>query len=166
MTAKLLVIQGKPQGKTLTFPPGEYVFGRGTECHVRPNSEWVSRQHCALRVEDEEAYVRDLGSRNGTLVNGQLIQAEQTLKHGDQLQVGPLVFMVQLAEEGVFIDDDMLPHTQTEVKTTDTAAVQMGLTTDTRDDHDPVKIAESERILEPKQRLRDAIPTSARSPLQ
>jgi pSer/pThr/pTyr-binding forkhead associated (FHA) protein len=97
MNAKLLVVQGRPQGKSLQFPPGEYVFGRGTECHIRPNSEWVSRQHCLLRVTTGPGlFVRDLNSRNGTLVNGVRLVGERPLDHGDQIQVGPLVFEVDL----------------------------------------------------------------------
>jgi pSer/pThr/pTyr-binding forkhead associated (FHA) protein len=97
MNFKLLVVQGKPAGKSLVFPRGEYYFGRGPECHVRPESEWVSRQHCLLRVTGEAAFIRDLGSRNGTLVNGTLVERERRLFHGDQVQIGPLVFEVRLA---------------------------------------------------------------------
>jgi pSer/pThr/pTyr-binding forkhead associated (FHA) protein len=96
MKVKMLVVQGRPAGKSLVFPLGDYYFGRGTECHVRPNSEWVSRQHCLLRVTSHGAFLRDLGSRNGTLVNGALLNEERLLTHGDQVQVGPLVFEVQL----------------------------------------------------------------------
>jgi pSer/pThr/pTyr-binding forkhead associated (FHA) protein len=74
------------------FPAGEYVFGRGAECHIRPNSDWVSRQHCLLRVAAEATFIRDLGSRNGTLVNGERVIGERRLVEGDRLQVGPLVF--------------------------------------------------------------------------
>jgi len=96
MSVKLLVVQGRPLGKSLLFPVGEYYFGRGPECHVRPDSEWVSRQHCLLRVTHDKVYVRYLGSRNGTLVNGALLEYERQLSHGDQVQVGPLVFEVNL----------------------------------------------------------------------
>jgi len=95
MTVKLLVVQGRPQGKSLLCPPGEYVVGRGTECHIRPNSEWVSRQHCIFRVTaDHRLFIRDLGSRNGTLVNGIRVVGEWPLGPRDQIQVGPLVFEV------------------------------------------------------------------------
>ncbi len=98
MNVKLLIVQGRPEGKSLQFPQGEYVFGRGAECHVRPNSDWVSRQHCLLRVSPSGAALRDLGSRNGTLVNGVRLLQECSLRHGDQVQVGPLVFEVLLDE--------------------------------------------------------------------
>jgi pSer/pThr/pTyr-binding forkhead associated (FHA) protein len=98
MIVKLRVVQGRPQGKSMVFPQGEYIFGRGTECHVRPNSDWVSRQHCLLRITAEGAYLRDLSSRNGTLINGERFVEERRLLHGDQVQVGPLVFEVLLEE--------------------------------------------------------------------
>lgn len=98
MNVKLLVVHGRPKGKALHFPRGEYVFGRGSECHVRPNSEWVSRQHCMLLVSERVVCLRDLGSRNGTLVNGRRILADQRLEDGDQVQIGPLVFEVRVEE--------------------------------------------------------------------
>ena len=95
MVIRLRLVQGRPQGQQLLFNRGEYLFGRGAECHVRPNSEWVSRQHCMLRVTAEVVSLRDLGSRNGTLVNGVRIVEERNLTHGDLVEVGPLVFEVQ-----------------------------------------------------------------------
>ena len=58
MNVKLFVVQGRPAGKRLSFPLGEFYFGRGGECQVRPLSEWVSRQHCLLRVTAEGASLR------------------------------------------------------------------------------------------------------------
>lgn len=98
MKVKLLVVHGRPRGKALQFPHGEFVIGRGHECHVRPNSEWVSRQHCLLRVTEQTALLCDLCSTNGTLVNGRRLVTQCQLHEGDQVQVGPLVFEVHLEE--------------------------------------------------------------------
>jgi pSer/pThr/pTyr-binding forkhead associated (FHA) protein len=98
MNVKLLVVQGKPAGKSIPFPPGDYMMGRGPECYLRFNSEWVSRQHCVLRVGLEQALLRDLGSRNGTLVNGVLLAGDHVLAQGDHIQLGPVVFEVFLEE--------------------------------------------------------------------
>src|SRR5437016_5251067 len=120
MNAKLLVVQGRPQGKSLLFPPGDYVFGRGAECHIRPNSDWVSRQHCLLHVSsDDSVSIRDLGSRNGTLVNGVRIVTETVLNSGDHLQVGPLVFEVRL--EGAAVRKTPALRTETVAGSLDTA---------------------------------------------
>src|SRR5262249_14810060 len=67
---RLLVVRGQQRGMYLAFPPGEFIIGRGSECHIRTSSVWVSRQHCSLRVARNAAQIRDLGSTNGTLVNG------------------------------------------------------------------------------------------------
>jgi pSer/pThr/pTyr-binding forkhead associated (FHA) protein len=98
MSVKMKVVQGKPHGSVLDFPEGEFVVGRGPECHLRPNSELISRQHCLLRIHGAHVHVRDLGSTNGTLVNGKLLVEELALVHGDTLQLGPLVLELVLEE--------------------------------------------------------------------
>jgi pSer/pThr/pTyr-binding forkhead associated (FHA) protein len=94
MDVQLLVVEGTPRGKAFHFPPGEFVFGRDPECHVRPNSAWVSRQHCMLRVTAAGAMVRDLGSSTGTLINGRRVVGESALTAGDRLQLGPVVLQM------------------------------------------------------------------------
>ncbi len=56
------------------------------------NSPLVSRQHCLVHVTKDEAILRDLGSTNGTLVNGKRVLNERQLIPGDLLQIGPVVF--------------------------------------------------------------------------
>lgn len=98
MDVHLVVVKGNPRGRTLTFGPGEYLFGRGQECHVRPDSEWVSRQHCLLAISGDVITLKDLGSTNGTLVNGSRVIGVRDLVHGDTVQIGPLVLQVRLPE--------------------------------------------------------------------
>src|SRR5260370_35704672 len=100
MRVKMKVVQGKPNGSYLDFPEGEFGVGRGPECHVRPNSELISRQHCMLLIRGQAVRVRDLGSTNGTLVNGKRVMEECALVHGDTLQLGPLVLELVLPAEG------------------------------------------------------------------
>ncbi|MCI0458685.1 MAG: FHA domain-containing protein [Gemmataceae bacterium] len=96
MKAQLLVVQGRPHGWRRTFPPGEFVFGRGPGCHVPLNSPLVSRQHCLLCVEQDSVSIRDLASTNGTLVNGTRLLAERLLEDGDRVQIGQLVFQLRV----------------------------------------------------------------------
>jgi predicted component of type VI protein secretion system len=91
MTVKMKVVQGKPRGSLLDFPDGEFVVGRGPECHIRPNSELVSRRHCVVRIYGQHVHVRDLGSTAGTFVNGTRIVDECSMDDGDTLQLGPIV---------------------------------------------------------------------------
>jgi pSer/pThr/pTyr-binding forkhead associated (FHA) protein len=99
MRLRMKVVCGKPRGHFLLFPPGEFMIGRGPECDIRPNSDLVSRQHCLLQITKVDATIRDLGSVNGTLVNGQLVIGDRVLGHGDTLQLGPLVLQVVLENE-------------------------------------------------------------------
>jgi pSer/pThr/pTyr-binding forkhead associated (FHA) protein len=111
MDVHMLVVQGRPRGKRLRFPPGEFIFGRGPECHVRPESPTISRQHCLLRVAFDGVHIRDLGSTNGTLVNGTRVLQEQPLKDGDLLQLGPLVLQLRYLEAS---DAEWSPNKGTE----------------------------------------------------
>jgi len=129
MKLKLVVVQGKPAGKMLIFSLGEYYLGRGPECHVRFNSDWVSRQHCLLRVVEGDVFLRDLGSRNGTLINGGLLTGEQELRNADQIQIGPVVFEVRFDLPGTKVtpapstsSDTLLPGEDEERHSIDSTA--------------------------------------------
>ena len=56
-----------------TVSPGEYVLGRSPECELPFDVELVSRKHAQLQIEYDQIYIQDLGSSNGTFVNGQPI---------------------------------------------------------------------------------------------
>jgi pSer/pThr/pTyr-binding forkhead associated (FHA) protein len=147
MNVTLLVVQGRPLGKRLTFPPGEYYFGRGSECHVRPNSDWVSRQHCLLRVADDNASLRDLASRNGTLVNGLLLDGERHLEDGDLLQLGPLVFEVLLDTAIASPSSEVRAGSPPEIKPPDgqDPALQPGDPTDNHPTLPPTKLLREQK---------------------
>ena len=92
----LIVVQGKPEGRSIPVTGPVFKIGRGVDCHLRPNSEEVSRLHTEITLTETEAIVRDLGSRNGTWVNGQLLQAPHKLSSGELLKIGPLTFAVAI----------------------------------------------------------------------
>lgn len=94
MQVRLKVIRGASEGAEIQLPRSEFVIGRSDGCHLRPHSDMVSRRHCAFEAGESKVVVRDLGSKNGTLVNGQRIEGEQTLRMGDVIKVGPLEFEV------------------------------------------------------------------------
>jgi hypothetical protein len=66
------------------------VIGREEGCEVRIESSRVSRRHCCIALLPDVAVVRDLGSTNGTTVNGQPVQALALLHHGDELGIAHL----------------------------------------------------------------------------
>ena len=71
------------------------VLGRRQDCALRIPTRDVSRQHCELVQQKGQLTVKDLGSSNGTYVNGKRV-AESELKPGDYLKVGPVMFAVQI----------------------------------------------------------------------
>jgi pSer/pThr/pTyr-binding forkhead associated (FHA) protein len=94
MKVKLKLLKGSEAGKEIKIPTPKCLIGRGEDCHLRPKSEAISRRHCVVYVKDGELLVRDLKSRNGTLVNGERVTEDRALKSGDTIQVGPLAFEV------------------------------------------------------------------------
>jgi pSer/pThr/pTyr-binding forkhead associated (FHA) protein len=94
MEVKLRVRVGAAAGKELRVPGPKFFIGRAEDCHLRPKSDLISRHHCVLIIDESVLTVRDLGSRNGTLVNGQRVVGERELAAGDVLRVGPLEFDV------------------------------------------------------------------------
>ncbi|MFZ5443688.1 MAG: sigma-54-dependent Fis family transcriptional regulator [Myxococcota bacterium] len=85
--AALLLLTG-PQAGRRHEVQGEVFIGRSPSCTISLEDAKVSRRHVRLLVEDGQAKVSDLGSRNGTLVNGEKLESEIVLLPGDRLQVG------------------------------------------------------------------------------
>jgi len=73
------------------LPEGEHLIGRGEDCRIRSASASVSRHHALVRVTSERLLVEDLGSRNGTWVQGRRLAGPAELNAGDVVRVGPEV---------------------------------------------------------------------------
>lgn len=73
-------------------------IGRSPESDLRIPTPDVSRRHCELVIEGDKLIVHDVGSSNGTYVNGRSIE-ETVLKPGDRLTIGPVTFTVQIDGE-------------------------------------------------------------------
>lgn len=72
----------------IDLSPGVTVLGRSPTCHVTLDDPLVSREHAQLTVRGHRVTVEDLGSRNGTLVNGEKLTTVQELKDGDRVRLG------------------------------------------------------------------------------
>ena len=94
MQVRLKVLQGSKTGKEIKLPTPQCLVGRSEECHLRPQTDAISRRHCLIMMTENEVVVRDLKSRNGTFVNGEKVAEEAVLLSGDQLRIGPLSFEV------------------------------------------------------------------------
>ncbi|MGC4123198.1 MAG: sigma 54-interacting transcriptional regulator [Myxococcales bacterium] len=71
------------------------LIGRSAEADLTLIDEKASREHCAIEASGDGFVLRDLGSRNGTLLNGTLLAAPATLKPGDQVAVGETVLVFE-----------------------------------------------------------------------
>ena len=99
MEVRLVVTNGKKPGQLVPVTVERFFIGRAEDCHLRPNTDLISRHHCVITVEDDFVTIRDLGSRNGTSVNGERIRGEEELNDGDKIAVGPLEFRVEFVVE-------------------------------------------------------------------
>jgi predicted component of type VI protein secretion system len=98
MKVNLVVATGVHQGKVIPILGTEFLIGRDPQCQLRPASQAVSKQHCAVLVRDGRIFVKDYGSTNGTFLNDNAItpNGEVEVHADDRLRVGPLDFSVQV----------------------------------------------------------------------
>jgi len=95
---RLLVIAGPSKDSTIPLPDGEATIGRDPTSAVAVIDPSVSRKHCVLWREDSRFQIKDLDSRNGTLVNGVVIK-DCWLRHGDEIATGDSVFLFLVEED-------------------------------------------------------------------
>lgn len=97
MDVSLKVLAGAKVGAKVTVRKEKFVIGRAAECHLTVATTSISRRHCVIRRKENKVTVEDLGSRNGTFVNGERITEEVELAGGDEIALGPLVFQVGMS---------------------------------------------------------------------
>ena len=114
MKARIRVITGPMSGQTIDVFDGTLLIGREADCQVRLPCDFVSRHHCALQLADHTLRIRDLGSKNGTYVNGRRIGTrESILLQDDLVAIGTTSFLVDLVLEVVPLPDTRLCDTGT-----------------------------------------------------
>ena len=85
--AYLVVLAGSNLGEMHKIEGPESVVGRAMSAQLRLNDDGISRRHCRVLSIGGRVIIEDLGSANGTLVNGEMIQ-HQELKEGDKIRLG------------------------------------------------------------------------------
>jgi transcriptional regulator with GAF, ATPase, and Fis domain len=89
----LLALFGSKQGLCLPLE-GSCVVGRASTADIQLLDARASREHCRFTVEDGRVWVEDLGSQNGTFVNGEPLPARAPLSPGDEIAVGDSLFVL------------------------------------------------------------------------
>jgi transcriptional regulator with GAF, ATPase, and Fis domain len=92
MSAKLVVLAGPRCGDTVSIDSAETSIGRDVRNYFNISDHLMSRRHCVVELSDGRCTLRDLGSANGTYVNGMPVR-ERTLSHGDRIRVGDSVLL-------------------------------------------------------------------------
>ncbi|MBS0569948.1 MAG: FHA domain-containing protein [Proteobacteria bacterium] len=86
-------VSGPTFGKTFGVT-GTLTLGRSAECDISIPSDEISRHHAKLQLVADGVLVEDMGSANGTFVNNQRVHASALMKHGDELRLDTVRFML------------------------------------------------------------------------
>jgi hypothetical protein len=89
------------QDREIPLPLGECIIGRSTACGAYIDDAIASRQHARLRVTDDSVTIEDLGSRNGTHVDGRLIGSVCPLSPGSRITIGGTLLTLFDRTDGV-----------------------------------------------------------------
>ncbi|MCS6939362.1 MAG: FHA domain-containing protein, partial [Roseiflexus sp.] len=101
MTAHLTAVSGAQAGRQILLTDAPCSFGRNPENTVVVASARASRRHAEIRREGDGFVLYDLGSANGTLVNGQRIMAPHRLCNGDLIEIGDETFRFEQPQPAV-----------------------------------------------------------------
>ncbi len=125
MDINLVLFKKDGSRKIFPLPSSVTVIGRRNDCDLCIPLMSVSKRHCQLNCDQGVLRIRDLGSRNGTYLNGKRIDGA-TIKAGDYIEVGHLTFLFEI---------DGQPETITNPKlVTQNLTGQDAITEDTADE--------------------------------
>ncbi|HEX6124431.1 MAG TPA: FHA domain-containing serine/threonine-protein kinase [Pyrinomonadaceae bacterium] len=102
MRVTLHVVAGPQTGRNFTFDQHDtFMIGRSEDAQFCLSQDrYFSRHHCILEIAPPQCFLRDLGSTNGTYVNGIRVETAH-LKHGDRIQGGETILEVEVAADEV-----------------------------------------------------------------
>lgn len=108
-TAMLMMVEGPAPGRRIFMDRPQLLIGRDERCDVVIPERQVSRQHASITHEQDSYILRDLGSKNGTFLNGQEVDAPRPLQDGDEIQIAyccKLAFVGADATAPVILEED------------------------------------------------------------
>ena len=99
MTGRLVVRRQAQPGRVYLLEEARFVLGRDATNDVVVDDPFVSRRHAEIAWDGEAYVLHDLGSRNGTRVNGSRVFEPARLKHGDVIALGDVTLVFQMTDE-------------------------------------------------------------------
>jgi pSer/pThr/pTyr-binding forkhead associated (FHA) protein len=157
MRVVMVMFRADGQRRSFSVTRDITVIGRREDCDLRIPLGDVSRKHCRVLLDGDVIRVEDLGSSNGTFRNGERVQQTE-LTAGDTLQVGPVVFCVQV--DGVPAEDELQPVTVQSLAAAAASkpaeAASRDVTTTPNDEPQPVEESLSAGDFDPMEALESA----------
>jgi pSer/pThr/pTyr-binding forkhead associated (FHA) protein len=91
----LVITQGNQTGESAGLADGLILIGRGADCQLILDDDYVSTRHARVVSNENGIYAEDLGSTNGTYVNGQRITAPTTITMSDTVRIGKTMMKLE-----------------------------------------------------------------------
>ncbi len=91
--ASVVVLAGANVGEMYRLEGVEVIVGRASNASIRLNDDGISRRHARITTDKGAFFIEDLGSANGTMVNGIRIATKHTLQDGDKIRLGPATIL-------------------------------------------------------------------------
>lgn len=111
--ARLVIEQGPEPGHSFTLGSAPQTIGRSANNGIVINDAEISRRHAQITPKSDGYVLEDLGSTNGSFINGMRLNQPTTLKHGDSVEFGDTVrlrfWAAGMASEVVHAPDDDVP---------------------------------------------------------
>jgi len=101
----VVVLEGPHAGTYFALKDEKSAIGRATECAVRLDDQSVSRHHAELTRTETGWMIRDLGSKNGTFVNGSVVTDYVVIGHKDIIKTG--IYLLRLVTQPVSVEEEM-----------------------------------------------------------
>ncbi len=117
MTARLIAQRGEGTTSIHQLKPAGTTLGRDESCEIVLPDDRISRQHARISFENEGYVLHDLGSRNGTFLNGRRITRPEVLHHRDVIGLPGLTLRFDQADETVPWEPEGTPLAQIRVDT-------------------------------------------------
>ncbi|PRP89946.1 Adenylate cyclase 2 [Enhygromyxa salina] len=113
--ARVIANPGNRDERVHELESGRALIGRGRDCDIRVNNKSLSRQHARIVVESSgRATIEDIGSKNGTFVDGDRVEGPRELDDGQHFSCGDVVFVYSIAEYSVPAPDSMIQEISAE----------------------------------------------------
>ena len=116
---------GSNKGRAIPIVGAKFLIGRDPHCNLRPASQAVSKQHCAIHIRNGKIILEDFGSTNGSIVNGEAVINEREIKQGDHVKIGPLEFELQIIPSPTQHDGTPLPEKMKALESDTVAKLQL-----------------------------------------